>query len=211
MKSKAIFALAAAALLASIGTSVAQTELLTFDDLTFSGLYDQIPNGYGGLQWNNFDALNTVQETHQYGVNGAVNGMVSPNNVAFDGGGTNASFSDNVAFNLNSAYLAGVWNDGLQVEVQGFVGSTLTYDNTYTVNTQGPTLIDFNYAGVDEVNFIAYGGTPHGYYFGRGTEFAMDNLSVTLVPEPATYALGGLAGIILAIRRLTPRKNHFSK
>ncbi len=191
-----------AALVASIGTSFAQTEILTFDDLSWSGyVYEQIPNGYGGLQWNNFFVLNTAQELSSFGRNGEVNGVVSPPNVAFNGGGAAAFISDG-SFNLNSAYLMAAWNDGLQVEVQGFVGDTLTFDNTYTVGTQGSTLINFNYVGVDEVNFISSGGVPHGFGFGAGTQFGMDNLSITLVPEPSTFALVGLTVIFLTLRCL---------
>ena len=195
-----------AALVASIGMARAQTEILTFDDLPFTARFDQIPNGYGGLQWDTFDALNTALEFSQFGFDGYVNGVVSPNNVAFNAGGSPAFFSGQ-AFNLNSAYLGAAWNDGLQVEVQGFVGTILTYDNTYTVNTLGSTLINFNYVGVNEVKFISSGGVPHGYPSGgAGTQLVMDNLSITLVPEPSTFALAGLAVIIPTMRRRTQRR-----
>jgi hypothetical protein len=216
MKLKTIFAihaLAAVALLASFGTASASpvNELLTFDNLSFDGLYVPVPGGYGGLQWNNFEVLNTVQELNDYGPNGEVNGMVSPNNVIFNDFGNPSSLSDGSAFDLNSAYLAGVWNDGMQLEVQGFVGTTLAYDNTYTLSTQGPTLIDFNYDDVDEVNFIASGGTPHGYPFGHGTQFSIDNMNVTLnpvvpVPEPPVEALVWSAAVLLGLRCLMQRQ-----
>jgi hypothetical protein len=168
-------------LLALPGMALAQTELITFDDLPtpVSGR-SLIPNGYAGLQWQNFGYEDGSLNPHS----GYFNAIVSQNNVAFNGFGNPALISDG-SFNLNSAYLTGAWNDGLQVEVQGFVGATLTYDNTYTVNTTGPTLINFNYLGVDEVNFISSGGTPNPAYisYGGGTNFAMDNLSVT-IPDP---------------------------
>jgi hypothetical protein len=201
MKPKAIFllpVLALAAWLVIIGTACAQTETLTFDDLSFNGLDGQIPNGYGGLQWNNFFVQNTAQGTNLLGISGYFNGLVSPTNVAFNAFGGTASFSASNAFNLDSAYLTGAWNDGLQVEVQGFVGDTLTYDNTYTVSSLGPTLINFNYLGVDEVELISSGGTAHGYEE-TGEQFVMDNLTIT-VPEPATVALVGLAVSILILR-----------
>lgn len=205
MRTNAVFiipTLAVIALAASIGTARAQTEILTFDDLPFSGVSEQIPDGYGGLQWNNFDVLNTALHLSLYGPSGYNNAVVSPANVAFNAFGNPAVMSGQT-FDLNSVYLSAAWNDGLQVEVPGFVGGTLTYDNTYTVNTQGPTLINFNYVGIDEVEFISSGGTPHGYTVGHGTEFGMDNLSVTLVPEPSTFALAGLSVIILTLRRPT--------
>jgi hypothetical protein len=90
------------------------------------------------------------------------------------------------------------------VEVQGFVGGVLTYDNTYTVNTTGPDLIDFNYLDVNEVDFIASGGTNNGNPGGgKGTQFAMDNMTISAVPEPASLTFAGLGGIasLLAFRR----------
>jgi len=184
-------------------TAYSQTEILTFDDLSWSGnYYEQMPNGYGGLLWNNnFGVVNTVEESAQYGDSGDINGVMSAPNVAYSSGG-DALISDG-RFNLNSAYLMGVLNDGLQVEVQGLVGIRLMYDNTYTIGTQGSTLINFNYIGVDEVIFNSFGGVPHGFSRGAGTEFAMDNLSITLVPEPSALQLAGLATMSLTLGGLT--------
>jgi hypothetical protein len=104
-------------------------------------------------------------------------------------------------FDLDSAYLASAWNDGMSVEAKGFVGNTLAYDNTYIVNSTAPTLINFNYLGVNSVQFISSGGVAHGYGGGGGTQFVMDNLTVTFVPEPSTFALAGLGSVALIIRR----------
>src|SRR4051812_12856297 len=168
----------------------ASPSIFTFDDLTPGTLpghdatYEgPIPDGYHGLHWQNFWALDTSLLTNP---SGYLNGVVSLNNVAFNGGGNSALFSTGT-FDLNSAYLGAAWNDGLHVEVQGFTGSTLVYDNTYTVNTAGSTLINFNYLGVDSVKFISSGGTSHGY-LGSGTHFLIDNLVIT-VPEPSAIAL----------------------
>ena len=189
MKPRTIFlipALVAATWGAFIGTTFAQSELLTFDDL--SGFEDPVPNGYGGLQWNNFSSYNTVVYASFGGLNGDNNGVVSLSNVVFNAGAEPAFISGGL-FNLNSAYLMATWNDGLKVEVQGFVGATMTYDNTYTVGTQGSTLITFNYLGVDKVEFISSGGVPHGFTSGGpGTHFAMDNLSVTIF-ETFSYVI----------------------
>jgi hypothetical protein len=164
--------------------AIAQTEVITFDDLGAGGF---IPNGYAGLQWQNFRYLDGVHYPYPSGYQNAV---VSPNYVTDNWGGFPAMFSG-PTFNLNSAYLTAAFIDGLQVEVQGFVGTTLTYDNTYTVNTTGPTLINFNYLGVDKVNFSTYYNSLPNY------NFAMDNLSITIVPEPTTFAMVGLGSTAL--------------
>jgi hypothetical protein len=191
-----------AALVACAGTAFAQTEILTFDNLPGVGGYNQylsIPNGYGRLQWQNLLYMDGLAQIPS----GYLNGVVSPNNIAFNGGGNPGLVSDG-SFNLNSAYLTAAWNDGLQVEVQGFVGGALVYDNTYTVNTTGPTSINLNYTGIDQLQFISFGGTPHPGLIGSGEQFVMDNLSITFIPEPSTFALIGLAAMSLILRRRTP-------
>jgi hypothetical protein len=110
-------------------------------------------------------------------------------------------------FNLNSAYLTGAWNNGLQIDVQGFIGGTLTYDSIYTINTTGHILINFNHAGVDEVNFTSSGGIHNPSFSSFGEQFVMDNLSITPVPEPTnllfvTVGIGGM--IFVCCQRLLP-------
>ncbi|MFZ0828868.1 MAG: PEP-CTERM sorting domain-containing protein [Verrucomicrobiia bacterium] len=189
------------------GPSKIWAQTITFDDLNPTTLpggdhpYNaQVPNGYAGLQWNNFFVTDVPQQLQAYPYDtGYANGLVSGNNEVYNAYGTPALISDG-AFNLNSAYLTGAWNNGLQVEVQGFVGNTLTYDTTYTVNTTGPTLVNFNYLGVDKVNFISFGGVSAGYG-GTGTQFVMDNMTISPVPEPSVLALVGLNAAALMICR----------
>jgi len=61
------------------------------------------------------------------------------------------------------------------------------------LNAPSPTLVSFNYLGVDQVTFIGSGGTQH-YAQGSGSEFAIDNMTVT-VPEPSGISLLLLAGV----------------
>jgi hypothetical protein len=192
--------LIASLMVAGIAASAqAQTKLITFDDLTDNGSGTPIANGYAGLEWNYFGVVNglTVNGVNGYTGSGYHNGVVSQDNVAYNVNGGLALFYVNTgAFNLNSAYLTAAWNDGLHVEVLGYVGDTVTYDNIYTVNTGGPTLINFNLPGVDEVDFESYGGLQNFGFNGNGDQFAMDNLSITLVPEPTTLALTSLSGFV---------------
>jgi hypothetical protein len=167
-------------IMSSFGTT------LTFEDLTPGPPLTT----YQGFQWSGFYAINGATATN----NGYYNAVVSPYKIIGDVDGRSASISNSGAFfsfNLNSAYLTAELNDGLQVEVQGFIGSTLAYDNTYTVNTTGPTLINFNYFGINRVTFIPSGGTLHPGYTDAGVHdqnFAMDNLTLN-VPEPGAITL----------------------
>jgi len=108
-------------------------------------------------------------------------GVVSPSNVVYNGDGNAAYIYNNATFNFISAYLTAAWNDNLQVEVLGYLGTETApaYSNTYTLSATAPTLINFNYLGLSEVYFVSSGGTLHTGYNGSGTEFAMDNMTVS--------------------------------
>jgi uncharacterized membrane protein YiaA len=149
---------------------------ITFDDLppTSGGLV--VPNMYGGLMWNNFVYLDGF---HLGGVNGYQVAGVSPVNLAFNSGGSDATISNAVPFNLNSAYLTAAWNDNLLVNAKGYLHGALIYNQTYTLSAVAPTVITFNMRGVDQVVFHSSGGTLHPGYTGSGTHFAMDNVSIT--------------------------------
>ena len=166
--------------------------LITFDDLLLQTYGRPVPNGYAGLQWNFFSVLEP--QSYPGDPVGYLNGMVSPRHVAFndyansDGTTTGGFHSLGPVFDLNSAYLTAAWNDGLQVQVSGFVGGLLKYSSAYTLNTTAPTLVNFNFLGIDRVEFISYGGIPHLNPGGGGTQTAIDNLSIT-IPEPKTISL----------------------
>lgn len=188
-----------ALLVAGCGEAFAQTEILTFEDLPYSGLSIDLPNSYDGLRWNNFALVNATLFS-AFGPSGYVNGMVSANSVAENIGGFGAQISSSETFNLNSGYFTAAWNDGLSVNVQAYGPGGLLYNNNYTLNATAPTFINFGYLEVDDVSFLSSGGTNHGYA-GNGTQFVMDNLSVTLVPEPSSFALLGLAILIPVVPR----------
>ncbi len=148
------------------------SELATFDDLSGSGL--PVPAGYGGLTWSNFNY--TIGSSHPN--SGYSAGTVSPPNAAYNPYGNPASIISTGQVNFVSAYLTAAWNDNLQVQVKGYSGGTLVYSNSYILSATAPTLINFNYLGINEVDFISSGGTPHPGYSGSGTHFVMDNVVI---------------------------------
>jgi hypothetical protein len=157
----------------------------TFDDLP--GNFESVPNGYRGVNWNNFNCLNAV--TYYGNPSGYGAGVVSPNNVAYNSGGDPASLTSPTPFNFFSAEMTAAWNDNLILEAKGYVNGVLTYDQTYALSATAPTLITFNYLGVTEVDLITSGGTPHPGYGGfSATQFAMDD--VTIVTSPGTAQAG---------------------
>lgn len=158
-----------------------------------------------GLSW--FNTYNIDATTWPF-ASGYLPGMVSSPNIAVNLGGAPAGFHSATPFMLGGFYLTAGWNDGLAVDVVGkLLGGTL-YSTTLYPSATAPTLYNFGWAGIDEVVFTPYGGTPHPGYEIGGTHFVMDNLYIDempadVIPEPGTWALMGcgLAGLALARRR----------
>ena len=176
------------------GAMSANATLITFDDLTDNGTGTPIANGYAGLNWDNFYVLNAP--AYDLNPSGYLAGMVSANNVAYNAFANEAIISDSL-FTLSSGYLTGAWNNNLQVEIKGYNGATLLYDNTYTLSSTAPTLINFNYVGVDQVTFDSFGGTQNPNYQGNGTHFVMDNLTINAMPVPEASTM--IAGMLLLL------------
>ena len=180
---------------------------VTFDDLPNSGSNLVIPNGYGGLNWNNMYYLNP---SIGYSATGYMNGVVSPSNVAYNGYGSPAdvlSVSSSSPFTFNSAYFTGAWNDGLQVQITGYRNGIQVDQTTVTVNTSGPLLVTLDWSNIDDLHFVSSGGTAH--YQAPGYQFVMDNFRYNepaAVPEPSAMVLG-LGGLgLLAVYRSRRRR-----
>src|SRR5205823_7626431 len=96
--------------------------------------------------------------------------------------GTDAYIYSPNLFDLNSAYLTAENGSGTQIRIQGLVGTNVTYDNIYLIKTNEPTLITFNYLGIDNVKFFAV-----------GSRYFMDNVTVNIncaAPACKSYVVG---------------------
>lgn len=194
----AIVSAASASIFAMGSNQSAHAITITFDDLPGTELL--IPRNYQGFNWSDDFYYANGRLTG----GGYIPGAVSSPNVALNGFGNNVSFSRNTPFDFNSAYLTAAWNNGLNVLVQGVLGGVLQNTATVIVNTNAPTLVNFNFLNVDTVRFSSFGGVDAG--LGRfGTQFALDNLTynatnvtnatnANAVPEPFTV-LGGVVAL----------------
>ncbi|MGE5657143.1 MAG: PEP-CTERM sorting domain-containing protein [Actinomycetota bacterium] len=175
--------------LASVET--AQAAVLGFDDLsrpTFGG--SVVPQGYGGLNWNNFYYIQDMSTS--FSNSGYQNGAVSQPKVAFNGFGNPASISSNTPFNFDSAFLTAALDDRLSITVAGLLGGVEKFSQTVTANTQNPTFAKFNYTGIDQLNFTSFNSTTG--VSGDTKQFAIDNITYEPVPEPTTI-IGSLLGV----------------
>lgn len=194
-----------------LSTNASYANVLTFDDIGgISGVGDYcyvncfatIPNTYGGFTWDNMYYYYNNIPNSGYGY-----GIVSGTFAAFNGSGTMAVTSGGSLFNFTGAYLTGAWNDGLNVNVKGYTGGVLMYDQTVVASAIAPSWFQFNYSGVDKLEFSSYGGTNY-WSGGYGTQFVMDNFTYSAVPVPAAAWLfgSGLMGLIGFSRKRVARK-----
>jgi hypothetical protein len=188
------------ALLAMLGLTVTSTysaAVISFDDLfpPLAGLH--ITNAYQGLIWTNFSVVNAIDRDAVNGLSGYSLGMVSPSNVAYNAFGSPAEIdATGTNFNFLSVYFTGAWRSNLNIEVQGFRGATLIYDQTVVASATNPTLLAFNYQNVDRLYFNGFGG-QHAGFGGDGEHFVMDNFTFEFVPEPSSVLLAAVGALLL--------------
>jgi hypothetical protein len=185
--------------LVALAPAAARATTLGFDDVT-GDTNAQVPDGYGGLDWDNFWVL----DAEAYGLvpSGYASGVVSPTYVAVNASGMPAGLgvSSPERFDFNGAYLTGAWQDDLGIRVQGYRDGALVYDETVYAGAFHPTWFRFDFLDVDRLRFTSFGGTDAGYGIGMGEHFAMDDFTfneTAAIPEPATAAGLALAACAL--------------
>lgn len=167
-----------------------QAAVITFEgpDLTCSEYSDAIPNGYAGLNWDNFYCVNGT--TYINNPSGYFNGTVSGDNVALNSLENPATFTitapGGAKFNLNSVYLTGAWNNNLNVQIVASRNGTTVATQNHTVQTTEPTLVTPALVNIDQVVFSSSGGTDAELGGIGGTNFAMDDLDISFGPFATT-------------------------
>ncbi len=208
MKSKIAVVLAAFAGSLNVGT--AQGITLTFDDLpalsSAPGDCVSVPNGYGGLQWSNMLYLNGVNWPADQSNQDYTTGVVSPSNVALNAFGSPAEISSLAPFCMQSAYFTAVTVEPVQLQVQGSRAGIIIYDTTFTIVTTAPSLLTFDGSAVDRVRFKTSAAVWANNAFYFADWFALDNLTITAVPEPSSFAVSVLGVCLIILRQRKMRQ-----
>lgn len=181
------------------GVSSLSATILTFDAPIPSGDV-AISTQYGGFDWTNMYYMNPSPSFMETGYS---HGMVSAGGVAYNGSGTEASVSGQV-FNLNGAYLTGAWHNALNITITGYRDGVEMHSKSVVVDSDAPTYVTFDFLSIDEVTFESFGGTHAGSLEGAGTQFVVDDMSVTIVPEASNISL--IAGLCMITCRCFRRK-----
>jgi len=164
----------------------ANAMVVKFDDLGSGN--NLVPVSYQGLDWTGFYTLNNNWGFGDHAVSGS--GFVY---------GACCGSSDTISvatgtFSLLSGYFSTLQNFDAQFNVYGYLDGVETYSKTISTNAT-PSLIDFEFIGVDQVVFQS----------SYSANLALDNLQITAgnsVPEPTSIALLclGLVGVGLSRR-----------
>lgn len=182
----------AIAVLMSVASFSASADVITFEtpgafdfDSTVGTSYEV--GATPGLAFGNFVIMKPLATTTGY-----YNNLVSGAHLAYGRVGVINSITSTSgdSFTLNDAWLGAAWNNGLSIEIKGFVGGIEQYSKTVVVNTTGASLIAFDWV-VDSLTFTSSGGVHAGSGLGAGVHFTLDDLRVNVaaVPEPSSYAM----------------------
>jgi hypothetical protein len=177
-------------------SSAGFAEVITFSGLGGNG--SAVPNGYSGMDWNNFYVMNGMMLTpssNNVALAGAVPNMGS---FAYNNNGAAASFDAPGTFTFASAWLGTEWANHMGLEVVGLLNGNVVDTMVVALNNGAPKQVNFNWSGIDQVRFQPIGSaTSNG-----ALQFAVSKLVVNVpAPEPASLLL--LApGLGLAFTRI---------
>ena len=189
-----------------MSTCVAHATVLTFDDLPpetiFGGgdlYFGLVPDTYGGLGWSANSAYFNAAENG--GNSGFSNSVVSGDRVFAPISLVGPIVISGETFDFAGAYFTAAWRDGLNINIKGYAGQRLLYDDTTVIDTAGAAWIEVNQLGVDRLEISSFGGVYNPVFAGGDTaDFAMDNFTFN-VPEPSVILLLSMGMLIFGFTR----------
>jgi hypothetical protein len=144
-----------------------QRQTLDFESVTGS-FVAKIPAGYGGLEWDYLNAIDSVPAKGEGYVNAAVSGRY----VGYSSSGHPVTLSRRGGFDFVGGYLGLAWGvaEGETLEVEAWRDGALVGQETIRLSALGPIWFEADYRGVDRVHLK----TAHYW------QFVVDDLLVGL-------------------------------
>lgn len=188
-----------------LGSIQVESAVINFDDLTISDVAD-IPESYAGFTWQNWYGASDVSGSRwstylnsygspsgEWAVSNEYGGQVRLCGSA-DFNFVGASFT---SWGYNNSYF---WGSATALRIEGYNSGEFVGQASMSLRPTGYDWLEVNLLGVDELRFIASGGSYNTSYF------LMDDFTysqASAVPDPPTaWLLGsGLVGFVGLRRR----------
>ncbi|WP_421950505.1 hypothetical protein [Pelagibacterium sp.] len=124
---------------------------LGFDDLFVGDQLMKVPNGYGGLHWENWVA------THGrfYEGEGYINTMMSGEYVAYTSSGHPTAIAGDQPFDFIGGYFGVAWSsaEGETLHIRAWRGDTLVHDDEFALSAYGPVYFAADYKSITRLEF----------------------------------------------------------
>ena len=152
-----------------------------FDDIVNqSSISDVIPNGYSNLNWANIEYINASRIPS----GGYQTSISYPPYVAHNPNGLPITISsmNGTTFYFNSFNTTSAWRDNLQLNIQGYRSSILSFNFTTSIFVSNETFIRCSSnvcSNLDTLVLTTWGGTIKSAVNGTGTQFIIDDLCLS--------------------------------
>ncbi|WP_417581377.1 hypothetical protein [Pelagibacterium sp.] len=133
------------------GRTQGSTKTLGFDDLFVGDEILKVPNGYGGLQWENWVAVHA----RFYEGEGYINTAVSDEYVAYTSSGHPTAVLSDVPFDFLGGYFGVAWSsaEGEILRIRAWRDGALIHSDRFALSAYGPVYFAADYKSITRLEF----------------------------------------------------------